>query len=537
MGVREVFRKGASRRPSREDVSAAVLRKRAVTRVTVEDAARAWFAGAFEHCLELCDAVRRRDSATRVNVGLLKARALLRLDRPNDALAVLDDVSVIPCGTDESLTTRMLTGAAYVRRGDVFRALDMLLTAQSEAAHAHRTIRAELALYIALAHYGRHNLDAAGRALDLVGNEVDIVHARAFECRGWIANARANSDLATTMFLRALGVLDRCQHHDRVLEANCVRALAHLAVERLDRGTWSVVEARRSRFDWSASGLAHKRFWIAYCASAYQLDVEGDPLEAAREARHAESIAPNDAYRTLARCKRTSIARHAGEPVAQRDHVESAVELFGTLQSLDLAGDETIVPLVLAEELASMGNVGRCRALLSLHHRLTPTSPMLAVTHSPAAHAYQLFIHAKVAEAAGDRIEATRGYGEALDIYRRFGFRRRGATAALRLANLRGGNPKLYAYVDAATQHLPERAWIRRELAAGRRQTVRLTAVQREVLALICRGKSNPEIALSRKRSLHTIRNLVSRLFEIFEVSSREELAVECVRRGLYTPA
>jgi DNA-binding CsgD family transcriptional regulator len=60
--------------------------------------------------------------------------------------------------------------------------------------------------------------------------------------------------------------------------------------------------------------------------------------------------------------------------------------------------------------------------------------------------------------------------------------------------------------------------------------------VQREVLGLICQGKSNPEIARLRKRSLHTIRNLISRLFEVLEVSSREQLAVECVRRGLYTP-
>jgi DNA-binding CsgD family transcriptional regulator len=65
---------------------------------------------------------------------------------------------------------------------------------------------------------------------------------------------------------------------------------------------------------------------------------------------------------------------------------------------------------------------------------------------------------------------------------------------------------------------------------------LRLTAVQREVLALICQGKSNPDIARLRKRSLHTIRNLVARLFVVFGVSSREELAVEAVRRGLYAP-
>ena len=54
---------------------------------------------------------------------------------------------------------------------------------------------------------------------------------------------------------------------------------------------------------------------------------------------------------------------------------------------------------------------------------------------------------------------------------------------------------------------------------------------------LICQGKSNPEIARLRNRSLHTVRNLVVRLFEIFEVKSREELAVECVRRGLMPAA
>ncbi len=60
--------------------------------------------------------------------------------------------------------------------------------------------------------------------------------------------------------------------------------------------------------------------------------------------------------------------------------------------------------------------------------------------------------------------------------------------------------------------------------------------MQREVLVLICQGKSNPEIARVRRRSLHTIRNLVARLFEVLDVKSREELAVEGVRLGLYTP-
>ena len=78
---------------------------------------------------------------------------------------------------------------------------------------------------------------------------------------------------------------------------------------------------------------------------------------------------------------------------------------------------------------------------------------------------------------------------------------------------------------------------MRRKVDALSARGAKLTDVQREVLALICQGKSNPEIARLRNRSLHTVRNLVVRLFEIFEVKSREELAVECVRRGLMPAA
>jgi len=91
-------------------------------------------------------------------------------------------------------------------------------------------------------------------------------------------------------------------------------------------------------------------------------------------------------------------------------------------------------------------------------------------------------------------------------------------------------------YASAATRALPARSMLRMNVARDIARSIRVTAVQREVIALICQGKSNPEIARLRKRSLHTVRNLVARLFELFEVQSREQLAVECVRRGLYTP-
>ena len=67
-----------------------------------------------------------------------------------------------------------------------------------------------------------------------------------------------------------------------------------------------------------------------------------------------------------------------------------------------------------------------------------------------------------------------------------------------------------------------------------------ITLPSNDFVAPAMRGRAitapNPDIAASRKRSLHTVRNLVARLFVIFGVTSREQLAVECVRRGLYAP-
>jgi DNA-binding CsgD family transcriptional regulator len=495
----------------------------------------AWFAGAFERCLELCEAARPRDAGSRVHIALLRARALLRLGRATEALQVLNDAAAIPSGSDESITLRMLSGAAHVRGGDVERGLTILHEAQRDCTTAHPTIRSEIALNVALAYYAMRDFDNAKDALVNVDVKSDIVYARSLEYRGWIAFTASDGDNATAFFLAALDALDRCRHYDRFLEANCIRALAHLAVERLDRATWSIVEDRRARVDWSVNGLSQPSFWIAYCAASYELDAQGNTLGAAREARIAEHIAPTNATRVQALCRRALVARYSGEPIAENDHAEAAAELFATLKPTDFSGDEAIVPLILAEQLASISRPEAARVALDTFSRFARKSSVLWMTHSPSTFAFHRLVEGAVSEAAGERRTAIRRYREAFDVYSENGYTRRALDAALRLVRMTP-DATADAYLQAHAQKLAPQSWMRREVEKTRTQAVKLTAVQREVLGLICQGKSNPEIARLRKRSLHTIRNLISRLFEVLEVSSREQLAVECVRRGLYTP-
>jgi DNA-binding CsgD family transcriptional regulator len=485
--------------------------------------------------LELCAAAHPRDAESKLHLALVMARAMLRLERAGDALGVLRDAATLPCNTDEALTLRMLTGAAYVRQGDLAKGLAILAAAQTDAGAAHRTVQAEIALNVALAHYARGHFDEAERPLAAVESDADIVYARALQYRGWIAFARCDTDRAAAHFADALKALDRCRHYDRFLELGCIQALAHFAVERLDRRLWATVEERRARMQWSERELAPGRFWIAYCAATFASDFQGNAVAAAREAREAERIAPTDAYRVQARCKRAAIARCVGEPLSQRDHAEGAAETYATVAVRELSGDEVLVPLAVAEELASAGFTSEARSAFDTFVKLSRTSPMVKVRRWPTTFAYQRLVEAMILESAGERRTAVRRYQEAFDLYVTLGYKRRAVAAALRIAHLTSA-PNAARYADVQTRRLPAHSWLRREARAVNEPALNLTGVQREVLALICQGKSNPDIARSRKRSLHTIRNLVARLFVIFGVSSREQLAVECVRRGLYAP-
>lgn len=497
----------------------------------------AWFAGDFEGCIELCDTVRRRDHATMRAFALLKARALLRLERSEEALQALQPFSYLASADDESLTARMLTGSALVRCGRHDEGLALLKRAQHEGRESHSTIRSEIALNIALAYYAKRELSHAEDALAQVAIGADIIHARALEYSGWIASARGENERATDRFLSALDRLERCKHYDRFLEANCLRKLAHLAVERLDVATWRIVEERRTRLNWSATGLGWPRFWLAYCAATYASDVEGDAARAAAAARAAQRVAPTPAARVQALCKRAAIMRGAGELLASRDHVEDAATIvhepgFGDVMT---DGDDVMVHLMLAEELAHLGRHEESTVHLGRFRANPPASHVASASNEPSTAAHQRYVEARLHEAAKNAGAAKAAYGEAIQMYSRIGFKRRAVMAALRLANLTG-DAALYDYAETQTRHLAPQSWIRRTIAAAAERPVQLTQAQQEIAELICQGKSTPEIARLRGRSEFTIRNHLTKIFERLGVNTREEVAVECVLRGYWKP-
>lgn len=420
---------------------------------------RAWFAGDFEGCLALCDRVRPSDVDMVSQLALLRARALLRLSRAREALAIVNGAFIAHGTLDASLTARMLLGQAHVRLGDHESGLAMLEEAYARATGAHPTIRSEIALNVGLGYYGLRRLDDAEAALDRVDDGADIVHARALEYRAWVAVARTDYSAATRYFADALVRLDGCRHYDRFLEATAIHGIALLASERLDRVAWMQAEPRAVRFDWRADGLAHPYHLMAIHVSVLY-EADGRIREALRATHDAERVAISPAHALYAQIRRAAILRTIRERYAHDDLVAAIRRGLDELDGASLQGDLRWLPLALAEEIAHAGDVLGARVLVKRFHDLPSPSRMSAMTDDPRDEAYQLFVDAVVADAAGELREAHARYQRAFQIYHRIGYERRALLAALRLGELTG-QAYLLEYVDRTLRKLSERSPLR----------------------------------------------------------------------------
>lgn len=496
-----------------------------------------WFAGNFELCLTLCDSVTERAPGALAQVELLRARALLRLNRAAEALQVLDAFAWPESG-DVTATARMLTGAALIRSNEVSRGLALLDALQESTADAHTSVRSEIALNRALGHFCRHDVDAADRALDAVSTDSDIIYARALEYRGWVACRRAKFSLASSYFQEALAFLDTCKHYDRYLEANCAHVLASLAIELLDLPTWSVVAERRAKIDWSAEDIKRHRFWITLCAATYAYEIDGADLVAISEARTAEALAPTPAARVEALCRRAATAGRAAERLSQRDHTDEAYELFASLNPAQFEEYDKLVPLVLAKELSIAGRVEQAQRVFQLYREHRGTSALLAVTGNPFRYAFERFIEGFVAESAEDRASARRSYVEAFTKFRAIDYKRRAVHSALRLGALLN-EAELFEYAETTTRHLPPQGWLRQQVENLPTDIILrgLSMARRDVLRLLCQGLTIDEIAQRRERSPKTVANTVTEVYRAFNVRNRTELLNELLRRGIIKSA
>ncbi len=262
------------------------------------------------------------------------------------------------------------------------------------------------------------------------------MHARALECRGWIAKCQNDFAAAYRAFEASLDELDRQRPLDGLVEANLVATMSYIAVELLDLDRWHALARRAQDVRWETSGLEYFAFWFELNRSmAYE--IEGRPREALQAARNAGARAPSVAFRIFAECRRAAVLFAYGELLGYED---LAASIRRDLDAIDFRllqeFEEVNVPVVVAETLALIGDgAGAAQTLRRLD---TMSQTQLALLHDePMKRAYLAFVDGLVADANGDAFRAQHRYRDALATFDAIGMTRRSLFAVLPLRSSR----------------------------------------------------------------------------------------------------
>src|SRR5579884_2282241 len=193
----------------------------------------AYLDGELELCLRLLEAGTPTIAGGQRDAMLLRARALLRLNREREVVETLGPVLPAFRGIDEISTANMLYAVAVSRTVSLERGIGLLeeTAAAAAAQFAHRTIRAELAYWLAAAHWRKGDHDAVLRyALEAESADADVISVRATSLRGYVAAARGMFPEALGYFGLARRAYEACRERDRNLLERIVVQIASLEV-------------------------------------------------------------------------------------------------------------------------------------------------------------------------------------------------------------------------------------------------------------------------------------------------------------------
>lgn len=486
------------------------------------DARSLFLSGDFEACLATLE------SQTSPSAVILRARALIRVDRVSDARLLLANVA--PDADSAAEHYAYLASALY--RSSDFAGAHMVLQRSLQCCKTER----DLALY---SFHSAFALWAEGRITEAEAFIPQCAgpHLRtlALELHAWIASAQQEYIVAAGRFHAALQSSLKDPEPDMLLRAKILWALTHIACEMhlphllsdIRKGLDSLPDTPGIRIP-----KMHACRYTAWCHA-----IGGDFSEAFRLIRLAARLCGEDAWKVTALCERAYLARSVyGSDVAQ-EYIAEAREIADATPWMDTLGEERVGLLYLAHLLAASDVLG-AREYLETYNALKPARADMAHEKDPCARAFECYVNASVDQASGDVISSSENYAKAYAIYRRAGYVWKAILSALGKADLTGGNRAYAEYADAQLRAFPNswlRSLIQEKIARFDIATdiPQFTEIQREILRGICAGKTDKTIAADIFRSYATVRHHLHHLMELTGAKNRADLAAYCTRKGL----
>jgi DNA-binding CsgD family transcriptional regulator len=483
---------------------------------------------------------------------LLRARALLRERRQEEAEALLAPVLTAFSDADSSATAAGLYGAAVGRR-DPNAGLAILADAERCATRlrTHPAVRAEIAYHRAHTHWICGDLAHADRFARITeAANVDILSVRATQLRGFVAVAQGRLADGLAFFESARRSYERCREHDVDIAMRILQQIASLEQTLRSDSVKGTHRARHGRSIPRASlGLgAPSGMRVQLCGDdAWLFALDGDIVSAYAKAGESESLAPTAAWRVRALSFRAAIAAAFDELGAARTFADQAWVLAKGIRWED-AADERFALLDLAEVFAGVGAAVSAEVLNAFDRIAAPLPVNLLLRDSNDARlrGWEASVRAAVAYALGDESAAASLYVQALGAYRSCGYLWREAQTLVALSAIspaHRGDYEPAALDDAVAivaRHFPE-SFLARRLAGWCRVNVdpcgaTLSPAQRDVLRYLLEGRAPREIAAIKGRGYETIRSHVRALHRAFGTRSEHQLVAECARRGIVPP-
>jgi DNA-binding CsgD family transcriptional regulator len=509
----------------------------------------------YAQVLDLLGGVRIGEPAP-IEAWLLRARALLRLHRPDDVAVELAPVLPTITDTDERTTAAMLHGAALARlvpaRGIAVLAA-IADTAQRERAHA--AVRAEISYYRAVAHWSADELDRAEElARDAQRNGRDVLAVRAMQLRAWIAAARLSptrfSD-ALTIWHNAARAYARC--HERDLDLAATIACQTASLEQTLRSSEIRGTHRSARGSRNGPGSAFpartpSSVYVMLCYDdAWLFGLDGDAATALAKIREAEEVSPTPAWRVWARSASALIAAFFGENGSARAAADEAMALAKAID-WNAAPDERLAFLHLSETYAYLGDSKAASAALRRFEEIAPPVDATRMLHradrDPRLVGWYAHVRGLVRRAEEDLATAATCLTAAVQAFRSCGYLWREAVSLIELDALPGPSASGAHYdraVSLIREHFPDSfvalrlgPWAR---AAADPVIGALTPAEREVLRHVLEARTQQEIADLTGRAYNTVRTQVQSLHRKLGTSSNAQIIVACARRGIGAPS
>lgn len=259
--------------------------------------------------------------------------------------------------------------------------------------------------------------------------------------------------------------------------------------------------------------------------------LQGDYFNAFRHLKQASEATDTIAWKVVAACDRSYLARSFGEHRWSRVELDEAEQLARRVDWHATLAEERIGLLQLAELFGSL-DTARSAMYLARFRELGEIKSPLYYRHDARRTAYAQYSTGVVELALGNKKRGLSELREARKIFERFGYDFRVARCLVD-EYMATGNADLLPAIEEKLRNY-QQSWLASEMrvAIGAPKPL-LPPMQQRVFEELCQGKSTAEIARSLERSEWTISNHIKEIFKSFGVRSRSALLAKAASEGL----